>query len=229
MIPRADLANIVQPIAAVDAPTALIAVADAKQEAFSRLAQIAVGQQLQAKVLSTYNDGSYLVRIANTAARMVLPSATRTGDNLVLTMVSKDPRPTFQLNETSTAAADEESSSVSLSAAGRSMEKDLQSLAAATPRGGAAAAVIGRDTLLPDSNGKTPLPENAGQAAPESTKTTLSNVGKLVDALLHASEESQLPHAIKPNAPLVTTPANTTQLAGALHDTIALRGFIRIA
>jgi hypothetical protein len=224
MIPRADLANIVQPIAAVDAPTALIAVADAKQEAFSRLAQIAVGQQLQAKVLSTYNDGSYLVRIANTAARMVLPSATRTGDNLVLTMVGKDPRPTFQLNETSTAAADEESSSVSLSAAGRSMEKDLQSLAAATPRGGAAAAVIGRDTLLPDSNGKTPLPENAGQAAPESTKTTLSNVGKLVDALLHASEESQLPHAIKPNAPLVTTPANTTQLAGALHDTIALSG-----
>jgi len=222
VIPRADIANIVQPIAAVDAPTAIIAVADAKQEAFSRLAQIAVGQQLQAKVLSTYNDGSYLVRIANTAARMVLPTATRTGDNLVLTMVGKDPRPTFQLNETSAADPDEASSSVSLSAAGRSMEKDLQSLTAATPRG--MPAVVGRDALLPDGSVQTALAGMPGQPVPESTKTTLSTVGKLVDALLHASEESHLPHAIKPGAPLVTTPTNTTQLAGALHDTITFSG-----
>jgi hypothetical protein len=220
MIPRADIANIVQPIAAVDATTALISVADAKQEAFSRLAQIAIGQQLQAKVLSTYNDGSHLVRIANTAARMVLPSATRTGDNLVLTLVSKDPRPTFLLTESNAAEVEEESSSVSLSNAGRAMEKDLQSLTAATPRN--ATAVTGRDILLPQTDDK-PLPAGA-KTAPESTVATLSNVGKLVDALLHASEESHLPSAIKPASPLVASPLNTTQLAVALHDSIALSG-----
>lgn len=220
MIPRADIANIVQPIAAVDATTALISVADAKQEAFSRLAQIAVGQQLQAKVLSTYNDGSHLVRIANTAARMVLPSATRTGDNLVLTLVSKDPRPTFLLTESNAAEIEEESSSVSLSNAGRAMEKDLQSLTAATPRN--AAAVTGRDATLPHADSK-PLPAGA-KPAPESAVATLSNIGKLVDALLHASEESHLPSAIKPALPLVASPLNTTQLAAALHDSIGLSG-----
>ncbi|WP_050476044.1 flagellar hook-length control protein FliK [Herbaspirillum rhizosphaerae] len=218
MIPRADLAtNTVQPVANVAATTSIVSVADARQEAFSRLAQIAIGQQLQGKVLSAYNDGSYLVRIANTAARMVLPTATKTGDSLLLTMVSKDPRPTFLLTETSPEESEE--TAVSLSVAGKMMEKDLVSLKAAQP---GLPTVVGRNDQLTDEEGKqaAQTPSNV----PESTKTSLSVAGKLVDALLHASEESDLPSAIKPNAPLVSNPTNTTQLAGALHDSIALSG-----
>ncbi|WP_034293282.1 flagellar hook-length control protein FliK [Herbaspirillum sp. RV1423] len=218
MIPRADIATTVQPVAAVEAPTTIVSVADAKQEAFSRLAQIAIGQQLQAKVLSTYNDGSYLVRIANTAARMVLPTATRTGDTLVLTMVGKEPRPTFLLDATEGAAEKEESSSVSLSTAGRMMEKDMQSLKAAQQ---GAPTVVGRDNQIDEGEARN---ANQGQAAPESTKTSLSSAGKLVDALLHASEESDLPSAIKPGSPLVGNPSNTPQLATALHDSVAYSG-----
>ncbi|ASU38302.1 flagellar hook-length control protein FliK [Herbaspirillum sp. meg3] len=218
MIPRADITNTVQPVAAVVAPTSIVSVADAKEEAFSRLAQIAIGQQLQGKVLSTYNDGSYLVRIANTAARMVLPTATKTGDSLLLTMVSKDPRPTFLLTETSS-DAEEEGASVSLSVAGKAMEKDLQSLKT-TPQG--LPTIVGRNGLVGDEDAKQAAQNPT--AAPESTKTSLSPAGKLVDALLHASEESDLPTAIKPNAPLVSNPTNTSQLAGALHDSIALSG-----
>ena len=218
MIPRADIAMTVQPVAAVDAPTAIVSVADAKQEAFSRLAQIANGQQLQAKVLSTYNDGSYLVRIANTAARMVLPTSTRTGDTLQLTMVGKDPRPTFLLTE-SFRGEDDESTEVSLSTAGRAMEKDMKSLKA-TQQG--LTNVGARDNQLDEGDAKNAAPN---QLAPESTKTSLSSAGKLVDALLHASEESDLPSAIKPSRPLVANPTNNTpQLANALRDSVALSG-----
>jgi len=218
MIPRADIAMTVQPVAAVDAPTAIVSVADAKQEAFSRLAQIANGQQLQAKVLSTYNDGSYLVRIANTAARMVLPTSTRTGDTLQLTMVGKDPRPTFLLTE-STRGEDEESAEVSLSTAGRAMEKDMKSLKAAQQ---GLTNVVTRDNQLEEGDAKNAAPN---QLAPESTKTSLSSAGKLVDALLHASEESDLPSAIKPGSPLVTNPTNNApQLAAALRDSVNLSG-----
>ncbi len=218
MIPRADISMTVQPVAAVDAPTAIVSVADAKQEAFSRLAQIANGQQLQAKVLSTYNDGSYLVRIANTAARMVLPTSTRTGDTLQLTMVGKDPRPTFLLTE-SFRGEDDESTEVSLSTAGRAMEKDMKSLKA-TQQG--LTNVGARDNQLDEGDAKNAAPN---QLAPESTKTSLSSAGKLVDALLHASEESDLPSAIKPSRPLVANPTNNTpQLANALRDSVALSG-----
>jgi hypothetical protein len=220
MIPRADISMTVQPVAAVDAPTAIVSVADAKQEAFSRLAQIANGQQLQGKVLSTYNDGTYLVRIANTAARMVLPTSTRTGDTLQLTMVGKDPRPTFLLTESRRGEDDEgESADVSLSTAGRAMEKDMKSLKAAQQ---GFTNVVTRDNQLDEGDAKNVAPNQ--QLAPESTKTSLSSAGKLVDALLHASEENDLPSAIKPGSPLVANPNNTPQLAGALRDSVTLSG-----
>jgi len=217
MIPRADLANAVQPIASVDAPTALVSVADAKQEAFSRLVQIAVGQQLQGKVLSTYNDGSYLVRIANTAARMVLPTATRAGDSLLLTMVSKDPRPTFLLTET--LPGEEESSSVSLSTTGRAMENELHTLNATLEHG--TPTIVGRSAILESEAKAQQLPDQVRQ---ESAPATLSTAGKLIDALLHSSDQSQLPKTITSSTPLVNTPTNTLQLAVALHDTIGFSG-----
>ncbi|MBB3211009.1 hypothetical protein FHW67_000244 [Herbaspirillum sp. Sphag1AN] len=218
MIPRADITNAVQPIASVDAPAAIVAVADAKQEAFSRLVQIAIGQQLQGKVLSTYNDGSYLVRIANTAARMVLPTATRAGDSLLLTMVSKDPRPTFLLTET--IPGEEESSSVSLSAAGRKMEKELQTSTTGAER--SATTVDGRNTLVPETDDKTP--QTAPQSRQESAPATLSSAGKLIDAILHTADPNQASKAIESSTPLVNTPVNASQLASALHDTISFSG-----
>lgn len=219
MIPRADITNAIQPIAAVDAPTAITAVADAKQEAFSRLAQIAIGQQLQAKVLSTYNDGSYLVRIANTAARMVLPSATRTGDSLLLTMVGKQPRPTFFLHNSS--GAIEESTAVSLSTSSSMMKQDLPSLRSATQP--AAQTLVEPEQGLAEIIDNTSLLATAQTSVP-SSNTTLSIAGKLVDALLQVAPESPLPYAIKTDAALVNTPTNTTQLAAALHDSIVFSG-----
>lgn len=217
MLPRVDVVNIVQPVAAIEAPTATLAVADAKQEAFSRLAQIAIGQQMQGKVLSLFNDGTYLVRIANTAARMVLPTSTRTGDSMLLTLVSKDPRPTFLMGESQPA---EEGDTVTLSPGGRQMEKDLQSLRTAQRD---MTGTIGKNDALEVVDGKSgQAPANNPQA---SSTTSLSAAGKLIDTLLQASQHGNVSNAIAGKTPLIPSPAvSTTQLAGALHDGVTLSG-----
>lgn len=217
MLPRVDVANIVQPVAAIEAPTATLAVADAKQEAFSRLAQIAIGQQMQGKVLSLFNDGTYLVRIANTAARMVLPNSTRTGDSMLLTLVSKDPRPTFLMGESQPA---EEGDTVTLSPGGRQMEKDLQSLRTAQRD---MTGTIGKNDALEVVDGKSgQAPANNPQA---SSTTSLSAAGKLIDTLLQASQHGNVSNAIAGKTPLIPSPTvSTTQLAGALHDGVTLSG-----
>ncbi len=104
MLLRADSSSI-RPVAAIDAPTAVVVVADARQEAFNRLAQIAIGQQAQAKVLSALEDGTFLVRINGATARMNLPADTSVGESLRLTLTASTPRPTFLLGTEANAAA----------------------------------------------------------------------------------------------------------------------------
>ena len=61
MLLRADMTS-VRPVASIDAAaTLVVTVADAKLEAVGRLAQIAVGQQVPAKVLTALDDGTFLV------------------------------------------------------------------------------------------------------------------------------------------------------------------------
>lgn len=220
MLPRADIASAVQPVNQVEAATAVISVADAKQEAFSRLAQIAIGQQMPGRILSNFNDGTFLVRIANTAARMVLPPNARTGDSLILTLVSKDPRPTFAVKEDSL-HADEESAAVVLSKAGRAMQKDLQSLQFVTRDG--AGGVAENEEVVADAQAKGGRQPQS--SAPSSTTTTLSNAGKLIDSLLQASQQGNVANHVGSPAPLLPKAgAPADQMAAALRDAIAYSG-----
>jgi len=222
MLPRADIASAVQPVHAVDAATAVVSVADTRQEAFSRLAQIAIGQQMSGRILSNFSDGTFLVRIANTAARMVLPNNAKVGDSLILTLVSKDPRPTFSVNEGSI-RSDEDSASVALSNAGRAMQKDLKSLQFVT-RDESGAGQIGQNEEVPvDARAKGPGQGDSG--APSSTTTTLSNAGRLIGSLLQASQQGDMADHVSAPAPLLAKPnVPTEQMAGALKDAIAYSG-----
>ncbi|WP_442035103.1 flagellar hook-length control protein FliK [Pseudoduganella sp. RAF19] len=87
----------VRPLPAVDGRVATAPVGDARQQAFQRALQNLVGQTVSAQVLSKFNDGSYLVRVADTNARMLLPSNVQAGTSLPLTVVAADPRPTLQI------------------------------------------------------------------------------------------------------------------------------------
>lgn len=221
MLPRADIASAVQPVNPVEAATAVVSVADARQEAFSRLAQIAIGQQMSGRILSNFNDGTFLVRIANTAARMVLPNSAQVGDTLTLTLVSKDPRPTFSVNEGSI-RPDEESASVALSTAGRAMQKDLKSLQFVT-RDESGAGQIAQHEDIADAQAKGARQGQSGP--PASSTTTLSNAGRLIDTLLHASQQGDVTDHINAATPLLSKAgAPADQMASALKDAIAHSG-----
>ncbi len=96
MLPRLD-ATTVTPPAAADAAGAASALGDGRQAAFQRALQSLVGQQVPAEVLSKYSDGSFLVKVADNAVRMALPAYVQVGAELPLTVISAQPRPTFQL------------------------------------------------------------------------------------------------------------------------------------
>ncbi|KQV54254.1 MULTISPECIES: flagellar hook-length control protein FliK [unclassified Duganella] len=91
--PRLD----VRGVGATTAASAAPAVAAPRQEAFQRALSQMVGQTLPAQVLSKFSDGSFLVRVADTNARMLLPNGISSGDELPLTVVSGQPRATLQV------------------------------------------------------------------------------------------------------------------------------------
>ena len=96
MLKPADAMGL-RPLTPVEAPAAAKTVGDAREESVTRLNQIALGKEYSATVLSRLQDGQFLVRIANAAARMPLPTGTQPGDRLNLTLISHHPRPTFLL------------------------------------------------------------------------------------------------------------------------------------
>lgn len=96
MLPRADL-NPTRPPASVEASTPAVSATDARLEVFDRLTQIAIGRELTAIVDSMLEDGTFMVKVGNSMARMALPTGTRVGDQLSMVFIAKEPRPTFLL------------------------------------------------------------------------------------------------------------------------------------
>lgn len=101
MLPRADIIS-VNPVGRADAVIRLEGVGDARQQAFQRSLAGLVGKSMQGEVLSRLTDGSFIVRVAGASARMLLPQGARVGSDLPLTLLSLDPRPTFQVSNAAT-------------------------------------------------------------------------------------------------------------------------------
>jgi hypothetical protein len=92
MLPRDTL-----PLSQVARAGAVLPVADPRQQAFQRGLAAQLGQTMQAEVLSRLDDGSFVVRVNDMAARMPLPQGAQPGQQLPLTLVAITPRPTFQV------------------------------------------------------------------------------------------------------------------------------------
>jgi hypothetical protein len=130
-----------RPTVTVEPPTPVTSSVNARQDTFHRLAQIMLGRQLQAEVLSRFDDGTFLVKVADTPARMALPDSTKVGDRLSMTMLAHEPRPTLLLN------TEPGSAKATLSSTGRLIDTILQ----LAQRGGAETAVTAKDALLPSA------------------------------------------------------------------------------
>ena len=72
-------------------------VADPRQAAFQRALQPLVGQTIQGAILAKMSDGSFLVRVADTNARMMLPVGAEVGGDVPMTVVAAQPRPLLQV------------------------------------------------------------------------------------------------------------------------------------
>jgi len=130
-------------------------VADPRQAAFVRALQPLVGQSLNGQVLAKMDDGSFLVRVADTNARMVLPGGTEVGAELPMTLVSVQPRPTFQVG----------SQPVQASAV---FTPSAQQAPGTPPAPAAAAPATDNSALLPSQAQPRPgtLPQAGSQPAP---------------------------------------------------------------
>lgn len=147
MLYRTDIGG-TRPLFQVDAPTFVTPVADARQESFERFAHIELGKLTMSEILSRLDDGTFMVKIANTAVRMNLPDGAKVGDSLPLTLISRDPRPTFLLGQQSGGAI------ATLSSAAKLIGNLLQ----AAQQEGAPASLVGKTALLPSPAGMQPAP-----------------------------------------------------------------------
>jgi hypothetical protein len=152
MLPRADTLG-TRPVSAVEAPLPVKSSGDARQEIYHRLTQIELGRQFQAKVLKQLDDGTFIVKIADTQARVVLPKEARVGDAVLMSMLTAHPRPVFLLHDEGNSA------STQLSQVGRMISSILQTAkdqnAPLELRGNTPLLNTGQTLLLPEGAVRT--------------------------------------------------------------------------
>gem|GEM_PF-5166692 len=100
MLPR-ELVGSVAPVApARPAEQA----ADPRQQAFAREMAPLLGKAIHGAIQARLTDGTFVVRFADTQARMQLPPGSQVGADVPMTLVGLHPRPTFQVGSQTTTA-----------------------------------------------------------------------------------------------------------------------------
>ena len=201
-IPGTDI-NGPRPLAAVESTRAITPLGDARQENVDRLVRLEVGKQFQAQILSRFNDGTFLVKIADSAARLALPAGGKVGDGLALTLLATEPRVSFSL--------DGQTAGVLAAGAAGTGHADL-----------APAARIAQALYLSNATGQAAAaPSAEGGAAP----AELSSAGRLVDSLMHAAQREGAATSLVGKTPMASAAGTAApQLASALHDTLTFSG-----
>ena len=208
MLPRADL-NPTRPPASLEAATHVVSSTDPRLDVFRRLSQISIGRELQATVDAMLDDGAFLVKVADTTARMMLPVGTKVGDTLSMIFIAKEPRPTFLLTQ------QQGSAPASLSTTARLIDHLLHSAA----QDGAPAAVVAKAPLL-----ASPAAMDPKQVA-AALQNTVASSGLFYESHLHEwisggrplpelAQEPQAKFAAnEPRAALLPQDANRVDLA----------------
>jgi hypothetical protein len=204
------------PLSQVAPVRAVLPAGDPRQQAFGRALAGQLGQTMQTEVLSRLNDGSFVVRVGEMAARMPLPPGAQVGQQLPLTLVALTPRPTFQV-ETGTGPAYAEAAPAPGDGA------HPQSDPLAYLEGKDAAALTRTASLLAQTRAMAQLP--AGSAGGGAT-TSISRAGKLLGEVIAAALNAGAPStAAIGRTPLLAAPnLDAGQIAAALRDGIDKSG-----
>lgn len=219
MIPGADRIT-VGPVGRVTVAPAVEAVGDLRQQEFQRALSGQVGKSMQAAVLARLSDGSFLVRVADTPARMMLPPGAQPGAEVPLTLVALSPRPTFQ---------------VGAFPGGPAAPSMSEALASPLPEGVPASGSVAVDAGAPlRTSAQAALRANPAMLPAErlpslesdTPHATLSEAAKVITSVLAtALKAPNPPTAIVAPAPLLDRPApEPVRLAGALKHAIDSSG-----
>ena len=220
MLPKMDAIGMT-PLTPIKATRATDAVADPRQAEFQRSLQGLIGKSLQGQVLARMGDGSYLVRVAGTPARMQLPAGAQPGTEIPLTLIGINPRPSFQIGNNR-----DQPASALLTYADAEAEPDAAetrgpqagAAQAGMRAGSAAATLLSRApltpaNLLPALAGDTPAPE-------------LSSTARAISTVLSQAESVPgAPLSLVGKTPLMTTPgAAPAQVAQKLQEAVGSSG-----
>ncbi|TDK68342.1 flagellar hook-length control protein FliK [Sapientia aquatica] len=214
----------------VEASTAAALVNQSRQGAIVNSSQLVVGKQFQAEVVSALNDGTYIVKVADVAARMQLPNSPQVGDKLALTLISTSPRATFLLGSANPENPNETTATPTTTQATLGTVKQLIDDFAAS---NSSSAPVGAGNLYLQSGGRVgtvgsdetsnPRLINITTNPPDSTPTTFSSAGKLVNDLLQNSQQQATASVSK--VPLIVTPqVSGDKLASALESNVSTSG-----
>ncbi|MDQ1925013.1 flagellar hook-length control protein FliK [Massilia pseudoviolaceinigra] len=238
MLARTDGPGL-QPVGKVDPARSAPGVGDTRQEALARVLSTQVGQSMQVAILSKFQDGTFLVRVAGEQARMSLPQGAEAGTEMPMTLVAVNPRPQFRLDNQPAGTAQTPlpgAAGQALPTGATPERAPLQApaLPQAQPqesKGANAANTAGRATSLAATLlGKSPLTASADLPALDATTrpATLSNTGQLLARILdigHPAPGKQA--AIAGATPLIDPKQGAPEaatLARKLEETISRSG-----
>lgn len=212
MLPRELVSNVTPVTPARPAEQA----ADPRQQAFAREVAPLLGKAIHGAVQAKLSDGSFVVKFADTQARMQLPTGAQVGADVPLTLVSLHPRPTFQVGAQTGGGA-------VFSEAGPPLPDGADP--AKSPLNLREGAAIGRAAALLAS-GAPGAQAFAGGA--EAQNTTLSKTAQTLGNVLAAAQKADtVLKSVAGSAPLLATPdaaADPAALARGLQQAIGNSG-----
>ena len=212
----------------IEASTNVAAINQTRQGTVLNSSQLVVGKQFQAEVVASLTDGTYVVKVADVAARMQLPNSPEVGSKLSLTLLSTSPRATFLLNPPNPgeAGSTPTTASATLGASVRQLIDDFNQSGGTGPAGAGltlqpGAAVTA--TALTNTNADPRL-INVNTPLPDSAPATFSSAGKLVNQLVQNSAQ-QANVATVGKVPLLATPdVSVNTMMNALRSGVATSG-----
>jgi len=202
MLPRELVGSVTPVTAARPAEQA----ADPRQQAFAREIAPLLGKAIHGAVQARLLDGTFVVKFADTQARMQLPPGAQVGADVPMTLVGLHPRPTFQVGSQANSAT------TAFAEAGPAPQEDADG--AHAPLSYREGAAVGRAGALLASGAALGAQVFAGGT--EAKNTTLSPTAQALAGVLAAAQkaDSQL-SSIVGRAPLAPGPGTDPALLAA--------------
>ena len=214
MLPRELVSNVTPVTPARPADQAV----DPRQQAFQREVAPLLGKAMYGAIQAKLTDGSFVVKFADTQARMQLPTGAQVGADVPLTLVSLHPRPTFQVGAQTTTGA------TVFSEAGPPLPDGADP--AAAPLGLREGGAIGRAAALLASAAPGAPGAQAFAGGAEAQNTTLSRTAQTLGGVLAAAQKADtVLKSVTGSAPLAAAPgAEPAALAKGLQQALGNSG-----